>query len=127
MGNSYRDVLIETGQKAQGEYDRVVAAVSGGALVVSFHFVGQANQPLQATECVILAWTAWSLSLTAVLVSHLVSVRACERMRDQLDRKQEPSAGWSPVVLWTTNIAGAVLFILGAGGFGIFVLRNLTQ
>ena len=127
MGNSYRDILIETGQKAQGEYDRVVAAVSGGALVVSFHFVGQTNQPLNATEYAILAWVAWSLSLTAVLVSHLISVRTCERMRDQLDRQQKPSPGWSPAVLWTTNIAGAMLFILGAGGFGTFVLRNLNQ
>ena len=58
---AYRNVLIALETKSQTEYDRLVVALSGGALGISFAFVERfvGDDPPLALWTLMAAWVAW--------------------------------------------------------------------
>jgi hypothetical protein len=124
----YRRLLISTEQRAQEAYDRTVLSLSGGALGISFAFVKQflGNRPVEATECLMIAWAAWVLSLTATLFSHYLSTLAHQAALNDLDSgKPGKAAGRFDKVVTILNATGGILFIVGSGTMGAFVVNNL--
>ena len=68
---AYRDVLIALETKSQTEYDRLVVALSGGALGISFAFVERfvGDDPPLALWTLMVALGAWVCSLALMLGS----------------------------------------------------------
>jgi len=86
----YRELLLDAEEKAQTEYDRLIVALSGGALGVSFAFIHQfiTDKPAQWISCLTAAWTLWVISLASVLASHYFSVEAMRKTIAQVDGKK---------------------------------------
>ena len=126
----YRKDLLATEQKSQAEYDRLVVALSGGALGVSFAFVERfiGDDPPRVLWTLMVAWIVWVCSLAFVLGSHFLSTMAMRATVVQLDDGKidtEPVGGASdPVLVWL-NFLGGATFILGAFLAGVFVWYNL--
>ena len=57
----YREDVLATEQKSQAEYDRLVVALSGGALGVSFAFVERfiGDDPPRVLWTLMVAWVVW--------------------------------------------------------------------
>ena len=126
----YRKELVATEQKSQTEYDRLVVALSGGALGVSFAFVERfiGDDPPRVLCTLIVAWVAWVCSLAFVLGSHFFSTMAMRATMAQLDEDKidtEPVGGASDRILVWLNALGGVTFIIGALLAGVFVWYNL--
>ena len=64
----YRQELVALEQKSQAEYDRVVLWLSGGAMGVSFTFVGRliGDSPIHLAWALMVAWALWVLSLAKI-------------------------------------------------------------
>jgi len=128
--NAYRDRLLDAEQRSQGEYDRLVASLSGGALGVSFAFVGQfiKNGAPTHKPCLEAAWTLWVLSLIFVLASHLLSVSALRRAVKQLDTGSNPNdrlGGYRDQAVAILNYSSGTAFIFGTISVGFFVFANM--
>ena len=126
----YREDVLATEQKSQAEYDRLVVALSGGALGVSFAFVERfiGDDPPRVLWTLMVAWVVWVCSLAFVLGSHFFSTMAMRATVVQLDDGKiytEPVGGAShPVLVWL-NVLGGATFILGAFLAGVFVWYTL--
>ena len=127
---SYRDTLIALEQKSQAEYDRIVVALSGGALGISFAFVERFigdDQP-RVSWALLVAWIAWVCSLALVLGSHFSSTQAMRTAVAQVDDDKintERVGGTYDRVLVCLNAFGGVTFLIGAFFAGVFVWYNL--
>ena len=124
----YRSLLISTQQRAQEAYDRTLVLLSGGALGVSFAFVTQflADRAPISIGCLAFAWGAWVLSLGATLFSHLLSAWMFKRALQDLDDGKDGSATRTYDTMVTVlNAASGLLFLVGVGSAGVFVVRNL--
>ena len=126
----YRDALIAVEQKSQAEYDRLVVALSGGALGISFAFVERfvGDNPPRVLWALMIAWLAWVCSLACVLGSHFFSTKALRRAVAQVDANRihaERVGGAYDVLLVWLNAVGGVTFILGTVLAGVFVWCNL--
>ena len=126
----YRMDLTALEQKSQAEYDRVVLWLSGGAMAVSFSFVGRliGDSPLHMVWALMVAWTLWVLSLACVLWSHFFSIQALRKAAEQadVDTLDSETAGgaWDMLLRWL-NPAGGVAFVVGAIFAGLFMVSNL--
>jgi hypothetical protein len=122
----YRDRLLDAEQRSQGEFDKLLASLSGGALGVSFAFVetfvkdGSPVHPWLLK----LSWGLWVLSLLTVLVSHIMSASALREAVRQIDSGVN-AGGWRDSVVGGLNWSGCVLFVGGASSAGLFVFANL--
>jgi hypothetical protein len=83
----YRAQLVAAEQKAQEDYDKTVASLSGGALGVSFvflkDFVGSAQ--IHFSGFLLGAWICFGLSVTVVLFSFFSSNLGLRRAIKQVD------------------------------------------
>lgn len=125
----YRCLLTQTEQTSQADFDKAVLTLSGGALGLSFAFtkdiVGTA--PIAHIGYLLLAWIAWALSSTSILVSFFASARAQRKAIKQLDRGLLPPR---PGGLWdittdTLNVLGLLLFLFGLTMMIFFLRHNL--
>jgi hypothetical protein len=87
--SQYRATLLELEQKMQGEFDKAVMALSGGALGLSFTFLKEVvkSTPLKSTSWLLTAWICWGLSLSCVLFSFFSSALALRKAIKQTDAK----------------------------------------
>ena len=127
---AYREQLVTLEQKSQGEYDRTVMALSGGALGVSFAFVDAflKDGPAQDAHFLALAWASWVASLVCVLTSHYFGTLAIRKAIGQVDRgvvRSETPGGLFDLLTTGLNGAGGLLFVLGAALAGFFVSANV--
>ena len=126
----YRTSLLDLEQKMQSSYDKAVMALSGGALGLSFTFlrdVAKAN-PLNYTQCLLVAWICWGLSVTCVLCSFLTSAIALRKATEQTDAKSiyiEIVGGKYNTFTKYLNYAGGALFFLGLVFIVIFIGVNM--
>lgn len=129
--HSYRARLIETEQESQGEYDKTVLALSGGAFGISFAFIDAFVEPgpVQA-GWLMAAWVAWGISITSVLFSFYFSTLALRKTVEQLDRDSKslyttsPGGFYTLIVKWLNAVGGA-LFLVGAACLIRFVHLNI--
>ena len=124
---AYRDVLTALETKSQTEYDRLVVALSGGALGISFAFVERfvGDDPPLALWALMAAWVC---SLALVLGSHFFSTQALRKAVTQVDEKKintERVGGNYDRVVGCLNAFGGIAFILGTSFAGVFFLCNL--
>ena len=87
----YRDVLTALETKSQTEYDRLVVALSGGALGISFAFVERfvGDDPPLALWALMAAWVAWVCSLALVLGITLFQYASSAKSGDSGRRKED--------------------------------------
>ena len=139
---AYRNVLIALETKSQTEYDRLVVALSGGALGISFAFVERfvGDDPPLALWTLVAAWVAWVCSLALMLGSHFFSTKALRKAVIQVDKnlrkavakvneeKTDTERVWSnnyDRIVGCLNAFGGITFILGTSFVGVFFLFNL--
>lgn len=105
--------------------------LSGGALAISFGFVENFIGPNGAVAARTLfgAWICWASSLTAVLCSFLLSVKALRRAKEEFDEGLEPQkpGGWFAWWLSALNFVGPVLFVIGLLLMFSFINQNLER
>ena len=128
---AYRNVLIALETKSQTEYDRLVVALSGGALGISFAFVERfvGDDPPLALWTLMAAWVAWVCSLALMLGSHFFSTKALRKAVIQVDEKKTYTE-WVLVnkydrLVGRLNAFGGITFILGTLFASVFFLFNL--
>ena len=139
---AYRNVLIALGTKSQTAYDRLVVALSSGALGISFVFVERfvGDDPPLALWTLKAAWFAWACSLTLMLGSHFFSTKALRRAVTQVDedlrkavtKVDEEKTDTELVgsnnydrVVGGLNAFGGIAFILGTSFASVLFLCNL--
>lgn len=130
--SEYRQWLVAAEQKGQGDFDKTVLTLSGGALGVSFAFVKDIVGPDHIAKAMLLfgAWTSWALSCFAVLASFYVSSLALREAIKQCDdkaRRCEPPGGYFTTMTKFLNASGGVLFLCGVTLMALFVYFNLTN
>lgn len=122
----YRDRLLDAEQRSQGEFDKLLASLSGGALGVSFAFMDKFVKDGSPVHpwLLKLSWGLWVLSLLTVLVSHIMSASALREAVRQIDSGVKPG-GWRDKLVGGLNWTGCALFVGGATSAGLFVFANL--
>ena len=126
--NGYRQHLVEARQKAYEDFDKTVFALSGGALGISFAFIDKivGEAPIVSSGLLLAAWFCWVASLTVVLASFYLSVRALSaaiRRHDEKTPKPERTA--FALLTEIANGLGALLFVVGLICMVLFVVPNL--
>ena len=130
MENNYRDQLILAEQKAQGDYDKSIVSLSGGALGISLVFIKDiigAAQPL-FLWCVVVAWSLWAFSIMSVVISYFTSGIALRKATAQHDKKEENQGrpgGCAAIVTQIFNILSGSSFVIGIVFFIIFSANNI--
>jgi hypothetical protein len=126
----YRRYILAAEQRAQEDFDKTVLSLSGGALGISFAFVDKfiAGKPVVFAWELVLAWVAWAVSMSCVLVSFYMSQQALRHTLVQIDSGRiysEPPGGRFDGMTRFLNPAGMVLFFVGVGFMVVFVSNNL--
>jgi hypothetical protein len=130
--SAYRQSLIAAEQSMQGEYDKGVLAMSGGALGVSLVFLNDfIGSKSIANGCFLLAaWIVWGLSIVFVLASYFTSTFALRRAySDASNDRIYNTAGrscWATATL-ILNALGGISFFAGVVCFVAFVACNLNR
>ena len=114
----------------QGEYDKAVAALSGGALGLSFAFLRDVvkSAPPKSSDWLFAAWISWGLSIICVLYSFLSSAQAMRRAIRQTDEKMiyiEEAGGVLNTVTFVLNLSGGALFFSGVICVIVFMRSNM--
>jgi len=126
----YRKHLVVAEQKAQEDFDKTIITLSGGALGISFAFIGNVirDKPIIDTPLLFYAWWSWAGSLVAVLISYYLSVIALRMALRQAYSgaiyMREPG-GFAARLVDITNVVGAALFFVGLFLLAAFIRRNL--
>jgi hypothetical protein len=126
----YRSSLLQTVQKLNESYDKLIITLSGGALGLSFAFlkdVIKENQ-IQYHGLLIAAWGFFIMSLTSVLMSLLFGIAANKKAVKQVDAgkiyEEEPGGIFSKLTTWL-HYSGTGLLIIGLGFITTFAYINM--
>jgi len=125
----YRDEQLAKANAGQNDYDKLVVALSGGALGLSFTFLKDVanGQASSHATLLIAAWGCWGLSVAFILTSIYTGVQALRETVRQIDRgtvyKEKVGRGWGSVTALLNPGAG-LLFILGLLFMMTFVYFN---
>jgi hypothetical protein len=128
--SAYRQSLIAAEQSMQGEYDKGVLTLSGGALGISLVFLKDVvgTKPLVHSECLLAAWIVWGLSIAFVLSSYFTSTKALRRAVTDTDEKMIyitlAQSGWATATK-VLNALGGICFFVGIILIVTFVSFNL--
>ena len=130
ISKDYREGLAEGNRRMQGEYDKTVLTLSGGALGVSFAFVDKfiTHRPILHDGLLVGAWTCWAASLFIVLVSYYMSGMSYRKAIKQTDahviRHQRPG-GISTLIVSVCNAGSGLCFLGGVVLIILFVRYNM--
>lgn len=128
MSEEYRKLLQDLETKAQEQYDKTVLMLSGGALGVSFTFLKDIVSLDSAIHIwlLIIAWSAWTLSCSAVLWSFYSSRLAMRQAIKDLDNGVETK---NKSDFWTSalNFSAGLLFVVGLASMIAFAYFNLGE
>ena len=124
--NEIRKEYIESYYHSQDQFDKAVLTLSGGAIGVSFAFMNDVvGDDPHHIMWILLAWTAWSLSIIFIFISFYVGAQAFRQEIKNLDEGKVGGSRWSTAVGWLNPLAG-IMFVLGVLFLGFFVALNLT-
>lgn len=126
----YRQHLVLAVQKAQGDFDKTVLSLSGGALGVSFAFIDKIVRPgvIIYPKLLFFAWLCWGISMAVILASYLFSHLTLRRAIKQVDQDQiynKRPGGFFAVITHICNISASVLFFVGVLLVVFFVKYNM--
>ncbi len=116
----------------QGEYDKAVLTLSGGALGISLVFLKDVvgSKPIVHSNYLLAAWIAWSFSIAFVMISYFTSTKALRRALKDTDEKtiylSLAQSGWSTTTK-VLNAFGGLSFFIGIALLVRFVSFNLPK
>jgi hypothetical protein len=125
----YRREQLAKANAGQSDYDKLVVALSGGALGLSFTFLKDVanGQASSHTELLLAAWGCWGLSVAFTLVSIYTGVEALRETVRQVDQgtiyKEKPGRVFDRLTSLLNPGAG-LLFIFGLVFMMAFVYFN---
>jgi len=127
----YRQWLVKADQQAATDFEKAIMTLSGGALGISIAFLKDiVPTPQPETKIfIIIAWGTFAVSLGAILLSYLMSMRAIRVAIKRVDdgviyKKGENSC--ASALTWICNILGALGFFLGVIFFLLFATANFA-
>lgn len=125
----YRKEQLAKANAGQNDYDKLVVALSGGALGLSFTFLKDVanGQASSHTSLLIAAWASWGLSVAFILMSIYTGVEALRETVRQIDKGtvyQERPGRWFDRMTAFLNPAAGLLFIFGLALMMAFVYFN---
>jgi len=126
----YRAHLVDANQKTLDSFDKMVVALSGGGLGISFTFLKEMTKPGAAVNLhfLILAWGSLVASLAIILASHYTSHLALTTAIAQVDRNEACKArvgGWFNTLTAVLNALGALTCLSGLVLMAVFVFKNM--
>jgi hypothetical protein len=126
----YRDHLVMARQKAQEDYDKTVLSLSSAALGISFAFLDNIVKDTALVHAVLLfiAWGAWVISASSVLLSFGISSSALGKAIEQIDQGtiySDKVGGKRSHLIAVLNFLSGVLFIVGLIFMAAFVFYNM--
>lgn len=116
----------------QGEYDKGVLTLSGGALGISLVFLKDVvgTKPILHGGYLLAAWIVWGLSIAFVLSSYFTSTKALRRAIADTDEKTIyitlAQSGWATATK-ILNALGGLCFFVGIILLVTFVSFNLSK
>lgn len=126
----YRSRLIQTVEKLNENYDKLIITLSGGALVLSLTFLKDVvkETPIYSPEYLISAWVLFIISLACVLGSLLFGIAAHRKAICQVDAdtiyKEHPGGIFSKLSNYIHYIS-TICLIAGLVFITIFIYVNL--
>ncbi|MDH4240752.1 MAG: hypothetical protein OEW48_14425 [Phycisphaerae bacterium] len=126
----YRTGLIQTVEKLNDNYDKLIITLSGGALALSLSFLKDIIKDAQITspEYLILSWGLFIMSLTSVLGSLLFGIAAHKKAIKQVDAGtiyKETPGGFSSKITTFLHYIGTAFLIAGLVLITIFIYSNM--
>lgn len=127
--SAYRQSLVIAEQAMQGEYDKAVMTLSGGALGISFTFLKDIVGTKGLTHfCALLAaWGLWGLSISFILASFFTSTKALRKTVNDTDvhtiYMTLAQSRWATATK-ILNALGGIGFFLGLLSLLVFVAHN---
>ena len=122
--NDTRKDYVESEHHAQDQFDKAVLTLSGGAFGVSFAFMNDVvGDDPHYLLWILLAWSAWGLSITLILISFYTSNVSFRRAIKNLPKGN--GGRWTTATSLLNFFAGT-LFVLGVLFLVRFVALNLT-
>ncbi len=121
----HREVLQKAEDTASDEFDKVMIALSGGALAISLTFIKQiAPEPKHFWLC-ITSWALFALAMTCTLISFRTTQEAMRRQADILEEVFSRGGDfgfnrWDAMTRWLNSISLG-LFVAGVASLIIFV------
>ncbi|NMW22663.1 MAG: hypothetical protein HKK67_13795 [Chlorobiaceae bacterium] len=84
----YRNNLLTSLKEQQGNYDKSVITLSGGALGISLTFLKEIGlqKGINQGKFLLFAWVCWGLSISCALFSYYSSALAFRKAVKQTDR-----------------------------------------
>ncbi len=128
----YRKSLLSAREQSQGNYDKYLISLSGGALGTSFIFIRDFVQEstIQVQGCLVFSWILWTVAIALVLFSFFASRKALDKAISQVDQKKiydgHPE-GWWDRLTSTMNVIAGIAFILATASIIIFIMNNLRS
>jgi hypothetical protein len=128
----YRNGLVASYQRMQGEFDKAVLVLSGGALGISMTFIKEilSGRPT-CTGYFLGAWIFWGISICATFSSYFTSAQLQQKAIEHVDKKdiyvvfdEMTKSAWYRWTSWL-NIAAGICFVLGVAMMIVFVGLNL--
>jgi hypothetical protein len=126
----YRQALINTVEKLNESYDKLIITLSGGALALSLAFLKDVIKDayIQSPEILLVAWGLFVVSLTSILGSLLFGIAANKKAVLQVDADriytQKPGGIFSELTTWL-HYAGAFFLIIGLVFIAAFAYVNM--
>jgi hypothetical protein len=124
----YREHLVDARQKAQGDFDKTMVLLAGGALALSLTFVHDivgAHKP-RAPWILMIGWVALVLSLLAILASFCASRFALEQaIRAHDNACDRPHLGCMVFVTEALNVLSGAFFMMGIVCVTVFACINV--
>lgn len=126
----YRTGLIQTVEKLNDNYDKLIITLSGGALALSLTFLKDIikENSIHSPNYLILSWGLFIMSLTCVLGSLLFGIAAHKKAIKQVDAgsiyKEEPGGIFSKITTFLHYI-GTAFLIAGLIFITIFIYSNM--
>jgi hypothetical protein len=125
----YKRSLVVAEQASQAEFDNSLLTLSSGGLGLTIIFLKDVvgSKAPVASWMLASCWTAWGISIVAILFSHLTSCKALRRAIAKTDSKEiylESRKCWWSLSTRILNVLGAISFVAGVVFLIIFVTRN---
>jgi hypothetical protein len=118
--------LVQADHAAHRDFDRVVTTLSSGALAISLVFVHDVAPKPEYNAFLIVAWTAFALSLLVNLFSYLTSIEGLRGDIDRIDGRHVTT--WlakRPKFTGTLNWWSFYLFLIGVASLVVFAAVNV--
>lgn len=129
--NEQRSKLSATYSKIWEDYDKLVIALSGGALGISITFFEKFIGSKKAADIsdLLLAWNCWTVSLATILLSYLSSIGAYWYLfKDYETRiKSKRPGGYFDLIRSIMGLLAGFFLILGIVFMHNFANANIKE